>query len=170
LSAGSHKRGRSPTPAITKERITGAVVGTVTGFERGEVLVSVQNSGKVRLVARTLAGFDDATLQRAARDQAQAVLLFEGGDPSRPLLVGLLRSPTPLVDAILAEPLPSQQEKVARVDGKRVVIEGREEVVLQCGKASLTLRPDGKVVLRGVEVISQADRVNKIRGGKVQIN
>jgi len=43
-------------------------------------------------------------------------------------------------------------------------------VVLRCGKASLTLRRDGKVLLRGVDVVSQADQVHKIRGGKVQIN
>jgi len=58
----------------------------------------------------------------------------------------------------------------ARVDGRRVVVEGREEVTLRCGKASLTLRADGKVVLRGVNLVSQADQVHKIRGGKVQVN
>ncbi len=121
------------------------------------------------VVARPLAVLDDATLERAAEEQAEAVLLFEDGDPTRPLLVGLLRSAAPLLDALLAGPLPAA-EKVARIDGKRVAIEGKDEVVLQCGKASLTLRRDGKVVLRGVNVITQAEQVHKIRGGKVQVN
>lgn len=58
----------------------------------------------------------------------------------------------------------------ARIDGRRVLIEGAEEIVLQCGKASLTLRRDGKIVLRGVNVVSEADQVQRIRGGTVKIN
>jgi len=44
----------------------------------------------------------------------------------------------------------------ARVDGKRVVLEGNDEVVLKCGEASITLRRDGKIILRG----SSADLAN----------
>lgn len=59
---------------------------------------------------------------------------------------------------------------MARVDGRKVVIEGRDEVVLQCGKATLTLRRDGQVVLRGVNIRTEADEVQRIKGSKVQIN
>jgi hypothetical protein len=58
----------------------------------------------------------------------------------------------------------------AHVDGQRVVIEGRDEVVLRCGKASLTLRRNGQVLLRGINIRTEADEVHKIKGGKVQIN
>jgi hypothetical protein len=144
------------------------VVGRVASFAGGEVRVELPGpAGPVP--ARVAASLDDAALAAAARDHQEAVLLLEDGDPSRPILVALLRSRTPLVDAILAEP-PADAQRVARVDGKRVVVEGKEEVVLQCGRASLTLRRDGKVVLRGVNVVSQAEQVHKVRGGKVQIN
>lgn len=146
-----------------------AVVGRVVSYSRGEVRVEHLAHRGAPLTARPLASIEEAALECAARDGAEALLLFEGGDPSRPLLIGLLRSATPLVDALLAGPLPAA-EKVARVDGRRVVVEGKEEVVLQCGKASLTLRRDGKVVLRGVNLVTQADQVHKIRGGKVQVN
>lgn len=145
------------------------MVGTVVAFERGKIRVRHPLDGGTPLLARTLANLDDTALAQAARDRAEALLLFEGEDPTRPLLVGLLRSSTPLVDALLAGPLP-QAPVVARVDGKRVAIEGKEEVVLRCGKASLTLQRDGKVVLRGVNLVTQADQVHKIRGGKVQVN
>ncbi len=156
----------SAAAARRGDRIAGAVVGVVVAFERGEVMVSYEGS---TAAARVLAQLDDDALRQAARERGEAVLLFEGGDPARPLLVGLLRSSTPLVDALLAGPLPVAPT-VARVDGKRVVIEGKEEVLLQCGKASLTLRRDGKVVLRGVNLVTQADQIHKIRGGKVQVN
>ena len=162
------KRPKVERPAEASVRRTGATVGRVVAFERGEVRVTFPGTTHP-VTARLFAGLDDATLEQAVRERAEAVLLFEEGDPLRPLLIGLLRSTAPLVDALLAGPLPAA-EKVARVDGKRVAIEGKEEVVLRCGKASLTLRRDGKVVLRGVNLISQADQVHKIRGGKVQVN
>ena len=117
--------------------MTGATVGAIVAFEHGEVRVTFAGTPKP-VAARILAPLDDATLERAAQERAEAVLLFEEGDPSRPLLIGLLRSAAPLLDALLAGPLPAE-EKVARIDGTRVAIEGKDEVVLQCGKASLTL-------------------------------
>lgn len=152
-----------------REWTSGPVVGTIVSYEHGEIRVKSPVSGRAPLAARALMSIDDAALQRAARDESEALLLFEDGNPAKPVLVGLLRSRAPLVESLLAGPLPDF-EKVARVDGKRVYVEGKDEVVLQCGKASLTLQRDGKVVLRGVNVVSHADQVNKLRGGKVQVN
>jgi len=56
------------------------------------------------------------------------------------------------------------------VDGKRVVLEGDQEVVLRCGDASITLRRDGKIVLRGAYIETTATGLNRIRGGSVKIN
>lgn len=168
MTLPASKRPKVDRPAEPSARWSSAMVGSIVAFDRGEVRVTFAGTTRP-VVARTLTGLDDATLERAAHERAEAVLLFEEGDPSRPLLIGLLRSAAPLLDALLAGPLPAE-EKVARIDGARIAIEGKDEVVLQCGKASLTLRRDGKVVLRGVNVITQADQVHKIRGGKVQIN
>lgn len=157
---------RAGAPAIPAERIEGARVGVVVSASPPRV--EVPGIGPVE--ARLAAAVDDAALARAAADRQEAVLLFDGGDPRRPVLVALLRSATPHLDAVLAGPLPAGPERVARLDGKRVVLEGRDEVVLTCGRASLTLRRDGRIVLRGVNVVSEAAEVQKIRGGKVQIN
>jgi hypothetical protein len=151
------------------ERMVGARVGRVVSARGGEVKVEVEGMTRGPTVARLSAAVDDAALAAAARERQEALLLFEEGDPGRPVLVALLRSATPLLDAVLAAPL-AQARTTARVDGQRVEIEGREEVVLRCGKASITLRRDGKVVVRGVNVVTQADAVQKIRGGKVEIN
>jgi len=165
-SARSRKHAEVPG-AEPGERIEGARVGRVVEARSGDVKVALE--GREPVSARVSAAIDDAALERAAHERQEALLLFEDGDPRRPVLVSLLRSRTPLIDAVLAGPLPGG-EKVARVDGRRVEIDGREEVVLRCGKASLTLRRDGRVVLRGVNVVSQAEQAQKIRGGKVQIN
>jgi uncharacterized protein DUF6484 len=163
-------KSRAEVVALAREaRVEGARVGRVVSFERGELRVDFDGNSRGPLAARVSTALDDGALVAAARDRQEALLLFENGDAGRPVVVALLRSASPLVDALLAEPLPATR-KVARVDGQRVELEGREEVVLRCGKASLTLRGDGKVVLRGVNVVTQAEQVQKIRGGKVQIN
>lgn len=58
----------------------------------------------------------------------------------------------------------------ALVDGDQVVVEGRDEIVLRCGEASITLRRNGRVVVRGTYVETRSEGVNRIRGGAVQIN
>jgi hypothetical protein len=140
----------------------------VVSYGGGLARVEVPGS-PTPIEARVAVGLDEGALQAAARDRQEAALLFADGEGERPILLALLRSATPNLDAALAVPLPAGARD-ARVDGRRVEIEGAEEVVLRCGRASLTLQRDGRVVLRGVNVVSQADQVHKVRGGKVQIN
>ncbi|MGC3999325.1 MAG: hypothetical protein QM767_18545 [Anaeromyxobacter sp.] len=84
---------------------------------------------------------------------------------------------TPLLDAVLspapeATPAPSTPRPPAEavVDGRRVVLEGQDEVVLRCGKASITLRRNGRIVLRGVQVETSASGLQRIKGGRIEIN
>jgi uncharacterized protein (DUF2345 family) len=57
-----------------------------------------------------------------------------------------------------------------RIDARRIAIEGTDEIVLQCGKASITLRRNGKIVLRGTQLESRSAGTNRIRGASVKIN
>ncbi len=56
------------------------------------------------------------------------------------------------------------------VDGKRTQIEGSDEIVLRCGKASITLRSNGRLIIRGAYVETRASGTNRIKGGSVLIN
>ena len=58
----------------------------------------------------------------------------------------------------------------ADVDGKRVRVTAQDEIVLQCGSASVTLRRNGRVVIRGTYVETRSEGTNRIKGGQVQIN
>jgi hypothetical protein len=135
------------------------------------VLVDYEGNTAGPLPALSTVPLDARSLEQAAASRQRAVLLFENGNPTRPLLVGLVQtaSSTPLLDELLEARVP-RQEVEARVDGKRVVIEGQDEVVLSCGKASITLRRNGKVIIKGVQLESSAAGVNRIKGGSVQIN
>lgn len=106
--------------------------------------------------ARLLVALDADALAAAARTRQPAALLFEGGDPTRPLIAGLVQQPGPAQEA--------------RVDGKRVVLTGEEEIELRCGEASIVLKKDGKLTIRGAYVETRAKGTNRIKGGSVQIN
>ncbi|QDE80254.1 MULTISPECIES: DUF6484 domain-containing protein [Myxococcus] len=172
MDASDPGRKRGAPPESLTERILGTQVGWVTGAtSAGGALVDYAGNSHGPLPARSAIPLDREALTRAARERQGAILLFEDGDPCLPLLMGLIHAPskTPLLDAVLEPPL-DEAPMDAQVDGQRVVIEGRDEVVLRCGKASLTLRRNGQVLLRGINIRTEADEVHKIKGGKVQIN
>jgi hypothetical protein len=58
----------------------------------------------------------------------------------------------------------------ALVDGRRVVLEAADEIVLRCGESSITLKRDGRVLIKGAYVETASRGVNRIKGGSVKIN
>lgn len=58
----------------------------------------------------------------------------------------------------------------ARVDGRRVVLHADDEILLECGASSILLRKDGKIIVKGAQIVSRASGRHKIRGASVQIN
>src|SRR5690606_28239531 len=96
-----------------------------------------------------------------------AVVLFEGGEPSRPIIVGFVQAPPEPAPPAAAGSAPVVE---ADVDGRRVRVTAQDEIVLQCGSASITLRRNGRVIVRGTYVETRSEGTNRIRGGQVQIN
>jgi hypothetical protein len=183
-SASSPKAGAPSSE--THEPIWGARMGWLVGADgTGLPLVDFEGNPAGPLVARKTVPLQPELLQSAAARRPSVVLMFENGDPRLPLIVGLEQasSATPMLDAMLSEPESEsapeaeagqaeqpEQPVEAHVDGKRVVIEGADEVVLKCGQASITLRRNGKLIIKGTYVETHATGVNRIKGGSVQVN
>jgi hypothetical protein len=141
--------------------ITGHVVGSLVGENADGPLVDYPDNPHGPLVARStvpVAGARD----RSGRG-CDVLLVFEHERSDLPVIVGVLQ-PRQVVAPRVDVPLE------ALVDGKRVTIDAQDEVVLRCGKASITLRRNGRVVIRGTYVETRAEGVNRIKGGSVQIN
>lgn len=157
----------SEAPPALPARVEGVVIGRIIGFtERGEPVVEIPGAA-APIAARAAAAVSRADLGR------EVALLFEGGDPARPLIMGLMHEPTPFAAA--SEPPaaitdPPAEGPSAEVDGKRLTFTAEEEIVLQCGKASITLTREGKILIRGAYVLTRSSGVNRILGGSVQIN
>ncbi len=48
--------------------------------------------------------------------------------------------------------------------------EAERKITLRCGKSSITLYPNGKIVLRGEYILSDAEGINRIAGGQIELN
>jgi hypothetical protein len=133
------------------------VLGRIVGLAEGGVPL-IEDGQEPELPARAAR----ATVAITPNDVgAEVTLQFIEGDRMRPVVTGLL-SPEP----------GARSERGVRIvaDGEALKLSAGREIVLECGQASITLRRDGKLVLRGTNLLSRASGVNRIRGGTIQLN
>jgi hypothetical protein len=141
--------------ASPHQRRDGAAIARFVGVqESGEVLVSLDQN-PTPLAARSTIAF-------AMHDVGcEVVVMFENADPARPIIMGRLQT---------APSSPKNKPLELKVDGQTLVLEADVEMVLRCGRSSITLTRAGKVLIRGAYLLSRSSGVNRIKGGSVQIN
>ena len=96
----------------------------------------------------------------------EVIVAFEGGNQESPIVLGTLLKGSPDSHDAHVE----SEDVEVHVDGERVELTGKQEIVLRCGKASITLTRAGKVLIRGAYIVTRSSGVNRIKGGSVQIN
>jgi hypothetical protein len=74
----------------------------------------------------------------------------------------------PATSPLIAE--PPVQVIEASVDGRRIKVFAQDEIVFECGQASITLRRNGRIIIRGTYVETHSEGTNRIKGGQVRIN
>lgn len=140
------KSSRTEAPAPPR-----VVIGRIAGMKDGAPLVDFpDNPAGAPVSALATARYD------LAPEGAAVALMFIDGDPARPLVVGLIETPT---DAVT----PSTPED-------RVTITAAREIVFQCGRASIVLTRAGKVLVRGAYLSLRSSGMHRITGASVQIN
>jgi hypothetical protein len=130
------------------------VVAQVVGIDNGAPLVDFPgNPSTVPVRAMATARYDQVP------PGASVALMFIDGDRARPLAVGL----------IAERPMKAEQPSAVEPD-ERLTLTATREIVLQCGRASITLTRAGKVLVRGAYLSLRSSGVHRITGASVQIN
>lgn len=141
------------------EVIHGIVIGTLAGIAKSGT-PEVSYPGAPSPEALQALATQPVTEEDVGRELA---LSFIDGNPRQPLILGFLHRPGS-TQAERAEPVDVD------VDGETVTLTGEQQIVLKCGKASITLTRAGKVIIKGAYLSSHSTGVNRIKGGSVQIN
>lgn len=144
-----------------------AQIGSIAAVNANGILVDFPGA-RGPTPARLAVALSAERIQAALASRQSVVLVFENGDRTQPLIVGLIEA-LPLPAATNDTPAETPIIETD-VDGKRVRVTAQDEIVLQCGAASVTLRRNGRVVIRGTYVETHSDGTNRIKGGQVQIN
>ena len=166
---------KMPVAAIQIEKnlapIDGLRVGRIVRInESGLVLVDFAGNSLGPIVARTTTSSNAKNLCKGNPAGREVLLAFENNDPKHPIIVDTMYS---LIEEI-AEPaatvLEAGEPQDVTIDGKRISFEAENEIVLKCGKASITLTKAGKILIKGEYVLSHSSGENRIRGGSISIN
>lgn len=166
---------KAPAQYPVNPLVGGVRIGRIAALSETGPLVDFDgNPTDEPLLARSSVRITPRDIERSA------ILAFEESALCRPVIIGLVEeptSPTEVLSPAAGEPQDSEtavsgdhQGLVVEADGRRLVVSAEQELVLRCGKASVTLTKAGKILIRGAYLLSRSSGVNRIKGGSVQIN
>jgi hypothetical protein len=130
------------------------VLGVVAHADESGIWVERPGQARPAVQARVMTppGVPAPALRPALRPGQTVVLMIDRSRGAAPILLGVLQPISP------------------REPERRLELEAQDEIVLRCGEASVVLRRNGRIVVRGVYVETRARGVNRIKGGSVSIN
>ena len=132
----------------SSEKINGVVIGVISAIDENSQLWVSRSLLESPLKSQSLCVVTSADINR------QCAIMFENGDQTRPIVLGLMQQAVLTVDAI------AEQHTIGATD----------KIELHCGKASLTLCANGNIELRGTKIVTHSTGLNHIRGASVKLN
>lgn len=151
-------------------QIEGVRVGRIISIDEGQPVVDFTGNTHGPVAARFAGSIKPEVLQKAASEQAAVLIAFENNDPAQPIIIDTLCASVNEAGETSEVELETGEIPDVTIDGRRVTFDAKEEIVLRCGKASITLTRSGKVLIRGAYLLNRSSGVNRIKGGSVQIN
>lgn len=176
MSASSDSLDRKLSAKSEDQKLSGVVIGLLSGFDYNNLplVVFPGNPREEPIPAKSLAAVSAEDANR------EVALVFENGNPSKPVLIGLLQHPKPEL-MLRSEELNGEEglhpvtvkdvePASLHIDGRHIELKSEHEITLRCGRSSITLTRAGKILIRGTYLLSRSSGVNRIKGGSVQIN
>jgi hypothetical protein len=145
---------------LTAGGMRGIVVGPATGTD-AQVLVDLGAAGCLPCFV------PDHVTSAGPLNAGDAVVVLTPAVPGDPgVVLGTLRRS----GRERAPQSPAEQSEGPSPAPPVLVIEATEELTLRVGDGSITIRKDGKILIKGRDLVSHAQRMNRIKGGAVSIN
>ncbi len=139
--------------------------GHLTGIDADGRLLFQPEGAKEAFAVGIGADLSDGVLVRAARRRRRALVVRTTDATPRWLLVGLVRE---RIGEKARDAKPGRLE--VTVDGEKVRLEAEHDLELKCGQASITLRYDGRVEVRGTHILSASRGPNRVKGATIALN
>ena len=159
----SIKQQTKETQSVNHKHLDGVAIGVLVGIsDSGQPLVIYpSNPNETAIKAKATVALDVADIGK------EIALLFEGGNPERPLIIGRIQNPHED-----KEPQQDEENEITdiEIDGEQISLTAKQSIRLKCGKASITLTRSGKILVRGTYILNRSSGANRIKGGSVQIN
>ena len=135
--------------------------GIVVRLEGTEVTVTCGDENPVELKCAVLQCGEGEPLRLASRD---TVLVWQHPEKNDDAVILGRIGPSHAAKAQAAA------QEVPENLPEQLVIEAKSSLTLRVGSGSITIREDGKILIKGKDLVSHATRLNRIKGGAVQIN
>jgi hypothetical protein len=153
----------------TTQDLEGVQTGKIIKIDQeGAVFIDFLGNRKGPLQARITAAAADSITQRLDDSDVQVLIAFEENDIHRPVIIDVI------CDRIEPAASPATMDRnnldAVKIDGETLTFDAKKEIVLRCGKSSITLTRAGKILIRGAYLLNRSSGVNSIKGGSVQIN
>lgn len=148
--------------------------GTITSVRPDSTFgVHIQIGKEVVLITAELvvAAADPVALSRGD----EVVCWIDGEEQDRGLILGRIGSAVTVSPGTVDAPMsPASNTEPEHPDAppvpESIVLEAKQSLTLRVGEGSITIREDGKILIKGKDLVSHAQRMNRIKGGAVSIN
>ncbi len=154
-----------PVGARAESEAPAFFTGHLRGFDdEGRLLFQPEGASEPFTVAIGIE-ISDAAIVRAARRDQRAIVIRSADPTPRPILIGLVRE---RVAERARAAKPGRLELL--VDGEKITLEAKHDLELRCGQASLPLRYDGRIEVRGTHILSASRGPNRVKGATIALN
>ena len=155
---------------LQPSEVGGFCVGQIVHITKdGRALVDYAGNQVGLMEARSVI-YERSDQDKCCHENIPVLLVFENGDPTLPIIVGIVRETLYPSISLKEVAFSVKRPREAVLDGRKVSLDAKEEIVLRCGKSSVTLRKDGKIIVKGTQIVSRASGTNKIKGASIRIN
>lgn len=132
--------------------------------------IYVSYGGSPPIPAENYSMLEDTELLKPENRGLEVLLLFEEGDPSKPVIVSARGS---LFQKILKKTVSKELKAIPQmvhINGHRIELEAAADLILRCGKSLISITNKGVIRFEGTDIEMMSHGENRIKGSTIELN